>query len=75
MYTESRAKDEIGNWTAANLPLDVWGLDMNWYKHMDLSLSLLRIPEVMSAAQPAAIPLSGATSAPPPAAPPGPPLP
>ncbi len=29
-YTEQRAKDEIGNWTAAKLPLDVWGLDMNW---------------------------------------------
>ena len=29
-YTEQRAKDEIGNWTAAMLPLDVWALDMNW---------------------------------------------
>ena len=29
-YTEQRAKDEIGNWTAAKLPLDVWALDMNW---------------------------------------------
>ena len=29
-YTEQRAKDEILNWTAAKLPLDVWGLDMNW---------------------------------------------
>jgi len=29
-YTEQRAKDEIGNWTAGNFPLDVWGLDMNW---------------------------------------------
>ena len=30
-YTEERAKHEIGNWTqVANLPLDVWGLDMNW---------------------------------------------
>ena len=30
VYTEQRAKDEIGNWTAIGLPLDVWGLDMNW---------------------------------------------
>jgi len=29
-YTESRAKDEIGNWTEIKLPLDVWALDMNW---------------------------------------------
>jgi hypothetical protein len=29
-YTESRAKHEIGNWTELKLPLDVWGLDMNW---------------------------------------------
>ena len=29
-YTEQRAKDEILNWTAAKLPLDVWALDMNW---------------------------------------------
>lgn len=29
-YTEARAKDEIGNWTEIGLPLDVWGLDMNW---------------------------------------------
>lgn len=29
-YTEQRAKDEIGNWTKARLPLDVWALDMNW---------------------------------------------
>ena len=29
-YTEQRAKDEIGNWTQAQLPLDVWALDMNW---------------------------------------------
>lgn len=29
-YTESQAKDEIGNWTNIDLPLDVWGLDMNW---------------------------------------------
>jgi hypothetical protein len=29
-YTESQAKDEIGNWTKIKLPLDVWGLDMNW---------------------------------------------
>ena len=29
-YTESRAKDEIGNWTRIRLPLDAWGLDMNW---------------------------------------------
>lgn len=27
-YTERRAKDEIGNWTMAKFPLDVWGLDM-----------------------------------------------
>lgn len=26
IYTEQRAKDEIGNWTAGNFPLDVWGL-------------------------------------------------
>lgn len=30
MYTEQRAKDEIGNWTRIKLPLDVWALDMNW---------------------------------------------
>lgn len=29
IYTEQRAKHEIGNWTAAKFPLDVWGLDMN----------------------------------------------
>lgn len=29
-YSESQAKDEIGNWTKINLPLDSWGLDMNW---------------------------------------------
>jgi hypothetical protein len=28
VYTEQRAKDEIGNWTAAKFPLDVWGLGM-----------------------------------------------
>ena len=30
VYTEQRAKHEVGNWTAAKFPLDVWGLDMNW---------------------------------------------
>jgi hypothetical protein len=30
VYTEQRAKDEVGNWTAGRFPLDVWGLDMNW---------------------------------------------
>ena len=30
VYTEQRAKDEVGNWTDAKFPLDVWGLDMNW---------------------------------------------
>ena len=29
-YNESFAKSEISNWTTHNLPLDVWGLDMNW---------------------------------------------
>ena len=37
-YTETRAKDEIGNWTKINLPLDVWGLDMNW-RHIGANTS------------------------------------
>ena len=29
-YNETFAKAEISNWTTHRLPLDVWGLDMNW---------------------------------------------
>ena len=29
-YTEKEAKDEITMWQAAGLPLDIWGLDLNW---------------------------------------------
>jgi hypothetical protein len=29
-YNETFAKAEILNWSSHNLPLDVWGLDMNW---------------------------------------------
>mmetsp|Transcript_46842 Transcript_46842/g.102419 ORF Transcript_46842/g.102419 Transcript_46842/m.102419 type:complete len:871 (+) Transcript_46842:27-2639(+) len=29
-YTESQAKSEVERWAAGNLPLDVWGLDVNW---------------------------------------------
>eukprot|EP01121_Diplochlamys_sp_Union-15-3_P016634 TRINITY_DN56_c0_g1_i1.p1 TRINITY_DN56_c0_g1~~TRINITY_DN56_c0_g1_i1.p1 ORF type:complete len:853 (+),score=155.87 TRINITY_DN56_c0_g1_i1:34-2559(+) len=29
-YTEAEAKDDIAHWKSGNLPLDVYGLDMNW---------------------------------------------
>jgi hypothetical protein len=29
-YTEAEAKGEVLNWTALELPIDVWALDMNW---------------------------------------------
>eukprot|EP00928_Gymnodinium_smaydae_P043647 TRINITY_DN29202_c0_g1_i1.p1 TRINITY_DN29202_c0_g1~~TRINITY_DN29202_c0_g1_i1.p1 ORF type:complete len:834 (+),score=80.47 TRINITY_DN29202_c0_g1_i1:47-2548(+) len=29
-YTEAEAKDDIKHWEDLKLPLDIWGLDMNW---------------------------------------------
>jgi hypothetical protein len=29
-YKESEAKADISRWTAGNLPIDIWALDMNW---------------------------------------------
>ena len=29
-YNETMAKDDIAHWTNNSLPLDIWGLDMNW---------------------------------------------
>ena len=29
-YTEDEAKGEVTKWSDLKLPLDVWGLDMNW---------------------------------------------
>ena len=38
-YSESRAKDEIGNWTKIKLPLDVWGLGMSMFCLMSCLMS------------------------------------
>jgi len=29
-YTEAEAQDDLAHWEAGQLPLDLWGLDMNW---------------------------------------------
>jgi hypothetical protein len=29
-YTEEEAKEDAGNWTTGEYPLDVWALDMEW---------------------------------------------
>lgn len=34
-YTETEAKADISRWQSGKLPLDVWGLDMNWRNTSD----------------------------------------
>jgi len=29
-YTEAEAKEDVAHWEASKLPIDVWGLDINW---------------------------------------------
>ena len=34
-YSEAEAKDDIAHWEKLGLPIDVWGLDMNWRNTSD----------------------------------------